>query len=41
MILRYFAKEFGVKARDIERALFVAHNEHQKGRLYRVVNLSA
>lgn len=34
MIIRYFAKEFGTTARDVERALFVAHKEYQKGRLY-------
>lgn len=33
-ILRYFAKRFNVKARDIERALFRAHRKSQKGRLY-------
>jgi hypothetical protein len=31
MILRYFSKKFHVKARDVERALFVAHQEYQKG----------
>jgi hypothetical protein len=35
MILRYFSKILGVSARDVERALFVAHKDHQKGRLYR------
>jgi hypothetical protein len=35
MILRYLSKTLGVKARDVERALFVAHKEYQKGRLYR------
>ena len=34
MVIRYFAKEFGVTARDIERALFVAHRNYQRGRLY-------
>lgn len=34
MIIRYFANEFGVTARDVERALFVAHKKYQKGRLY-------
>ena len=34
MILRIFAKRFNVKARDIERTLFWAHEKHQKGRLY-------
>jgi hypothetical protein len=33
-VIRYFAKEFGVTARDVERALFVAHKKYQKGRLY-------
>ena len=33
-IVRSFAKKRGVKARDIERALFEAHRHHQKGRLY-------
>ena len=35
MIIRYFAKRFGVNARDIERTLFLAHKEYQKGKLYR------
>jgi hypothetical protein len=35
MIIRYFARTLGVKARDIERTLFVAHKEYQKGTLYR------
>jgi len=35
MIVRYFAKQFGGKARDVERALFKAHKDYQKGRLYR------
>jgi hypothetical protein len=34
MIVRHFAQEFDVKARDIERTLFYAHQEYQKGRLY-------
>lgn len=34
MIIRYFAKIFKCKARDIERTLFLAHKEYQKGRLY-------
>jgi len=34
MIIRYFAKKFGVKARDIERTLFHVHKEYQAGRLY-------
>ncbi len=33
-ILRHFAKEFNVNARDIERTLFSAHQKYQKGRLY-------
>jgi hypothetical protein len=35
MIVRYLAKKLGVKARDVEWALFVAHQDYQKGRLYR------
>lgn len=35
MVVRHFANQFGVKARDVERALFVAHQKYQKGRLYR------
>ena len=35
MVIRYFAREFGVTARDVERALFVAHKKYQKGRLYK------
>jgi len=34
MIIRHFAKKFGVKARDIERTLFLVHKEYQAGRLY-------
>lgn len=34
MIIRHFAREFRVKARDVERALFLAHRDHQKGTLY-------
>lgn len=34
VILRYFAKRFRVKARDIERTLFDAHVAYQRGRLY-------
>jgi len=33
-IIRYFAKKLGVKARDVEWALFLAHREYQNGRLY-------
>ena len=33
-ILRYFAKEFGVPVRDVGRALFSAHSDFQRGRLY-------
>jgi hypothetical protein len=33
-IIRYFAGEFGVKARDIERTLFCIHKEYQDGPLY-------
>jgi hypothetical protein len=34
MRLRYFAKQLGVGARDIERSLFFAHQANQKGTLY-------
>ena len=34
MKLRYFAEQLGVGARDIERSLFFAHQEYQKGNLY-------
>ena len=34
MKLRYFAKQLGVGARDIERSLFLAHQANQKGTLY-------
>ena len=34
MKLRYFAKQLGVGARDIERSLFFAHQAYQKGTLY-------
>jgi len=34
-VVRQLAKRFGVKARDVERALFMAHREYQEGRLYR------
>lgn len=34
MIVRYFSKQFGVSARDVERALFDAHKQYQKGTLY-------
>lgn len=33
-IIRYFAGEFGVKARDIARTLFCIHKEYQDGPLY-------
>jgi hypothetical protein len=35
MILRYFAKRFECKARDVERTLFLVHKQFQKGVLYR------
>jgi len=35
MIIRHFSRKLGVKARDIERTLFVVHKEYQKGRLYK------
>ena len=34
MIVRQFAEEFHVSARDIERSLFSAHQAYQKGTLY-------
>ena len=34
MIIRHFAKRHKVKARDIERTLFMVHQKFQKGRLY-------
>jgi hypothetical protein len=34
MKLRYFAKKLRVRARDIERSLFFAHQANQKGLLY-------
>ena len=34
-VVRQLAKRFGVKARDVERALFMAHRDYQEGRLYR------
>jgi hypothetical protein len=33
-IIRYYAKKFKVRARDIERTLFIAHQKYQIGRLY-------
>jgi hypothetical protein len=33
MIVRQFAEEFRVSARDIERSLFSAHQAYQKGTL--------
>jgi hypothetical protein len=33
-ILRHFAARHRVKARDVERALFLAHKDRQKGTLY-------
>lgn len=36
-ILRYFAKKYGVGARDIERTLFTVHTIFQKGRVYNTV----
>jgi hypothetical protein len=35
MIIRHFSKRLRVGARDIERTLFVAHQQYQKGTLYR------
>ncbi len=34
MKLRYYAKKFNVKARDIERTIFYHHRKIQKGNLY-------
>jgi hypothetical protein len=34
MIIRHFAQKFRVKARDVERTLFLAHKKYQRGRLY-------
>lgn len=34
MIIRYLAKKFNVTARNVERALFIAHKHYQKGPLY-------
>jgi hypothetical protein len=39
IIIRYFAKKLGVGARDIERSLFLAHREFQKGTLYSAVRV--
>lgn len=35
VIIRYFARHFGVPARDIERTLFQVHRKYQAGTLYR------
>ena len=35
MIIRFFADKFKVSARDIERTLFIVHQENQDGLLYR------
>ena len=35
MIVRYFAKEFGVTARKVEWALFWAHRDHQRDPIYK------
>lgn len=35
MIIRHFARMLGVRARDVEWALFLAHRDYQKGKLYR------
>ena len=34
MVVRDFAKRYGVRARDIERTLFLVHQRYQSGRLY-------
>jgi len=41
MIIRYFSKKFGVSARNVERTLFLAHKDYQKGRLYSSGKFSA
>ena len=33
-ILRYFARVYSVKSRDIERTLFQVHQRYQEGTLY-------
>lgn len=35
MLLRFYAKKYKVKARDIERTLFNVHRLYQRGTLYR------
>jgi hypothetical protein len=35
MIIRYLAKALGVSARDVERSLFEAHQDYQRGTLYK------
>ena len=35
ILIRYFAKKFNVKARDIERTLFYVHTLYQDGLLYK------
>ncbi len=35
MIIRHFAKKLRVKARDVERTLFLVHKEYQTGQLYK------
>jgi hypothetical protein len=34
MIIRYFARKYKVKARDVERTLFNVHSRYQSGLLY-------
>jgi len=34
VLLRYYAKKYNVKARDIERTIFIVHKEFQVGNLY-------
>jgi hypothetical protein len=41
VVLRYFAKKFGVSARDVERTLFIVHKEYQAGRLYKYSRVTA
>lgn len=34
MVLRHFARKYQVRARDIERTLFLVHGRYQRGTLY-------
>ena len=35
VLIRYYAKKYNVKARDIERTLFYVHTLNQEGLLYK------